>query len=112
MVCKEDAIRVTDEGLVFSAEFCIGCGDCIAACPKDAVGIAEEGLSLFLGGRAGRAIRLGTSVPGRVAEGDVPVLTERIIAYFAANAREGERFGQMMDRMGDRTVFMDLGFDF
>jgi dissimilatory sulfite reductase (desulfoviridin) alpha/beta subunit len=110
LVCKEDAIGVDDKGIVFSADHCIGCGDCISICPEDAISIAEQGLTLFLGGHAGRAIRLGTEVPGRVAERDVPVLTRRIITYFATHACEGERFGQMMDRIGEDRVFMDLGF--
>ncbi|WP_245618849.1 4Fe-4S binding protein [Methanogenium cariaci] len=93
-VCKENAITIGDDGLVFSAERCIGCGDCITTCPKDAIGIAEEGLSLFLGGRAGRRIRLGTEVKGRVAEADAAELTERIITYFAAHTRDGERLGR------------------
>ncbi|MDE4908818.1 4Fe-4S binding protein [Methanogenium marinum] len=108
-VCKEDAITMGDDGIVFSPKRCIGCGDCIAVCPKDAVSIADEGLSLFLGGRAGRKIRFGTEVKSRVAEMDVPAITERIITYFAENACDGERFGQMMDRLGDETVFRDLG---
>lgn len=110
-VCKEAAITVADDGLVFSADRCIGCGDCITTCPKDAVCIAEEGLTVYLGGRAGRKIRFGTEVPGRVAEVDVPALTGRIITYFAEHAREGERFGQMMDRIGEETVLRELGLD-
>lgn len=110
-VCKEGAIAVTDDGLVFSPEHCIGCGDCISACPAGAVGIADEGLSLFLGGRAGREIRLGTAVPGLVAEADVPLVTERIITYFAEHAFSGERFVQMMDRLGEETVLRELGLD-
>lgn len=110
-VCKENAITVTDGGILLSADRCIGCGDCITTCPQDALSIADDRLTLFLGGRAGREIRFGTTVPGRVAEGDVAALTERIITYFAENAHDGERFGQMMDRMGEETVFRDLGFD-
>ena len=109
LVCKEDAIAVDDEGIIFVSDRCIGCGDCIAVCPVDAISIAEEGLTLFLGGRAGRAIRLGTEVPGSVLANDVPALTERIITYFAENACDGERFGQMMDRMGGDRVFRELG---
>jgi dissimilatory sulfite reductase (desulfoviridin) alpha/beta subunit len=110
LVCKEGAIEVDDEAIVFSVDRCIGCGDCITTCPENGISIAEEGLTLFIGGRAGRAIRLGTEVPGRVAEHDVPALTRRIITYFAAHACEGERFGQMMDRIGEDRVFRALGF--
>lgn len=110
-VCREGAIAVTDDGIVFSSERCIGCGDCITACPKDAVLVADEGLSLYLGGRAGREIRLGTEVPGLVAEADVPLVTERIITYFAEHAHDGERFVQMMDRIGEETVLRELGPD-
>ena len=110
-ICKEGAITVTGDSIAFSAERCIGCGDCITTCPKDAISITEEGLSLYLGGRAGREIRFGTAVPGLVREADVPAVTDRIITYFAENACDGERFGQMMDRMGEETVLLALGFD-
>ncbi len=110
-VCKEDAITMSDDGIIFSLQHCIGCGDCITACPKDAISIAEEGLSLFLGGRAGRKIRFGTEVKGRVKEADVPELTNRIITWFAENACDGERLGQMMDRLGEEMVLRDLGLD-
>ena len=108
-VCKEDAITMGDDGIIFSPERCIGCGDCIAACPEDAISIADDGLSVFLGGRAGRKIRFGTEVSGRIAEADVASLTDRIITYFAENACDGERFGQMMDRLGEEMVLRDLG---
>jgi len=110
-VCREGAITVTDDEIVFSPERCIGCGDCISTCPADAISIAYEGLSLYLGGRAGREIRLGTEVPGLVAEADVPHVTERIITYFAEHAHDGERFVQMMDRIGEETVLRELGLD-
>jgi dissimilatory sulfite reductase (desulfoviridin) alpha/beta subunit len=110
-VCREGAIAVTDDGIVFSPERCIGCGDCITACPAGAISIAYAGLSLYLGGRAGREIRLGTEVRGLVSEADVPLVTERIIYYFVVHARDGERFVQMMDRLGEETVLRELGFD-
>jgi len=55
--------------------------------------MAEEWLSLFLGGRAGRKIRFGTEVPGHVAQADVPSITNRIVTWFAENAPDGERLG-------------------
>jgi len=110
-VCREGAIEMRDEVLHFVADRCIGCGDCIAACPQDAVGIAGEGLSLFLGGRAGRAIRIGTPVPGLVAEAEVPEITDFIITFFTDNTCKGERFGEMMDRIGVETVLHGIGLD-
>lgn len=42
-VCPEDAIQRREDGLVWiDPAICTGCGDCVAACPYDAVSVDEE----------------------------------------------------------------------
>ncbi|MDD3857300.1 MAG: 4Fe-4S binding protein [Methanoculleus sp.] len=108
-VCREGAVRVVDGTAVYSVENCTGCGDCIAICPMEAIGVAAEGVSFFLGGRSGRVIRIGTGAEGLVAGGEVLPVVERLLDHFRENALPGERFGDMMERVGVEKVFAAVG---
>jgi len=108
-VCREGAVRVTDGEVFFSGEACIGCGDCITVCPKDAIGIASEGLRLYLGGRSGRVLQVGVEAEGLVAEEEAPGVVGRLLDYFRENAQPGERLGELMDRVGEDEVFSAVG---
>lgn len=110
-VCREGAVEVEEEACTFSPAHCIGCGDCIALCPKDAIAVREQGLALFLGGQAGRRVRAGTRVAGLIPEAEVPALVARVIDYFAEHTQEGERLGQMLERLGEDEVFAALGLE-
>ncbi|UUX92589.1 4Fe-4S binding protein [Methanoplanus endosymbiosus] len=107
--CKENALKIEDEKLNFNPELCVGCGDCIKKCSSDAVKISESGLTLYLGGRAGREIYIGEEAEGLIPEDKIPEITDCIITYFENNADIGERFGSMMARIGKGKVFNDLG---
>ncbi|QSZ66952.1 4Fe-4S dicluster domain-containing protein [Methanofollis aquaemaris] len=110
-LCREGVVSIDEGTFVFSSERCIGCGDCIAVCPKDAISVREQGLTLFLGGQAGRRVRAGTRLAGLVPEEEVPALVARVIDYFAEHTRKGERLGQMLDRLGPDEVFAALGLE-
>ena len=108
-VCREGAVRVVDGTAVHSGENCTDCGDCIAICPMGAIGVAAEGVHIFLGGRSGRVIRIGTEAEGLVAEGEVLQVIERLLDHFKENALPGERLGEMMERVGVEKVFAAVG---
>ncbi|KDE55834.1 4Fe-4S binding protein [Methanoculleus sp. MH98A] len=108
-VCREGAVLVADGGALFSEEDCIGCGDCISVCPTGAIGVASEGLRFFLGGKSGRVLRVGTGADGLVAEEEAVAIVGRLIDWFRENALPGERFGEMMMRVGRETVFAAAG---
>ena len=110
-ICNENAVRITDGKLTFDPELCIGCGDCIDICKNGSVLVKEAGVSLFLGGRAGREIIIGSHVRGLIPESEIPETAERLITYFSEHAKKGERFGSMTARIGKAKVFNDLGFD-
>lgn len=107
-VCREGGVAVVDDRVCFSADACIGCGDCIAICPAGAVTAETEGVVVYLGGMAGRHIRTGVRAAGPLAPGDLPAFVGGVIDYFACHAEKGERFGNMMDRIGEEEVVSDL----
>ncbi|MDN5340311.1 MAG: hypothetical protein PWQ30_1420 [Euryarchaeota archaeon] len=108
-VCREGAVRVDDDGVLYSEEACIGCGDCIAICPGGAIGVATEGLRLFLGGRSGRVLQVGTEADDLIAKDEAVAVIGRLLEYFRENGLPGERFGEMMERVGEETVFAAVG---
>ncbi|MDN7013650.1 nitrite reductase [Methanoculleus sp. FWC-SCC3] len=108
-VCREGAVQVVDGKVLFSEEACIGCGDCITICPADAIGVASEGLRFFLGGRSGRVLRVGTEADGLITEEEAVAIVGRLLGCFRENALPGERFGEMMERVGRETVFAAAG---
>jgi anaerobic sulfite reductase subunit C len=109
-ICREGGVAVVDEKIVFSADACIGCGDCVAVCPAGAVTAETQGVVVYLGGMAGRHIRTGVRAAGPLVQADVPDFVGRVIDYFACHAEKGERFGEMMERIGEEEVFSALTF--
>lgn len=107
-VCRESGVAVVDDTICFSADTCIGCGDCISICPSGAVTAGTRGVVVYLGGMAGRHIRTGRRVAGPLAPEDIPAFVERTVDYFACHAEKGERFGEMMERIGEEEVLSAL----
>ncbi len=108
-VCREGAARVTDGEVFFSEEDCVGCGDCIAVCPTEAIGVAAEGLRFSVGGRSGRVVRAGVEAEEMVPVEAALEIVGRLLDYFRENAQPGERLGELMDRVGVEEVFAAAG---
>ncbi|MDK2974588.1 MAG: hypothetical protein PWP08_959 [Methanofollis sp.] len=102
--CREEAIEMGDGGVVFFADRCVGCGRCIAVCREDAIVTAKTGFAVFLGGRAGRHLQIGSRLADPIPFDAAADFVDRAIAYYIAHARKGERFGEMMRRIGEEEV--------
>jgi dissimilatory sulfite reductase (desulfoviridin) alpha/beta subunit len=98
--CKVNAIEITDGVLTIDSEKCIMCGECISVCKKDAMQIAEEGFTIYIGGKVGRKPRMGIRILKTVNEPVMFEVLERTIAYYRENAVEGERIIDVIDRCG------------
>ncbi|WP_406660702.1 4Fe-4S binding protein [Methanolobus sp. ZRKC3] len=98
--CKVDAITITEGNLYLNRDKCILCGDCISACRKDAMQVADEGFTIFIGGKVGKRPRIGNRVLKTVDEAVVFDALEKTLNYYRENAHEGERLGDVIDRCG------------
>ncbi|WP_298667335.1 4Fe-4S dicluster domain-containing protein [uncultured Methanofollis sp.] len=107
-VCREGGVDVVEDRIHFSADACIGCGDCTAICPSGAATTETSGVVVYLGGMAGRHIRTGIRATGPLGVGNVTTFIGRAIDYFAGHAEIGERFGDMMERIGKDEVVSSL----
>lgn len=95
------------------SKFKIGVSGCINSCSETAVkdlGIVgtPKGFNILIGGNAGVRPRLGDMLAENVAPADVVSLVDKIIEYYKQNARNYERMGMMIDRIGIDKVKQDL----
>lgn len=107
-VCKAGAIEKVDKKVKWHSEKCLGCGKCIAACQFDAMVKEKEGVAVFLGGKFGRKHRLGNRIEDIFSVEQIDELTEKILEYYSKNANAGERFADMIDRIGFENIQKEL----
>ena len=79
-----------------------GCpNQCAETCIKD-IGLVgfPNGWKFFVGGNGGGKARLGLELARDLSEQQVIDLTDKVIAYYKANANPNQRIGSMIDKMG------------
>ncbi|MDI9394832.1 MAG: 4Fe-4S binding protein [Euryarchaeota archaeon] len=98
--CKVGAIKVLEDKACIDTEKCILCGACIAACQKDALRAEKTGCTIFVGGKAGRQPRPGTKLIELADEEQLFSVLEKTFEYYRREGLDGERFGDLLDRLG------------
>ncbi len=98
--CSSSAITFENDGLYIDRDKCVSCGSCIKVCRKDAMQAKEQGFTIFAGGKVGKRPRIGDMLLRTTDEAMVFDLLERSIGYYRENAVEGERLGDVIDRLG------------
>ncbi|HOT45382.1 MAG TPA: 4Fe-4S binding protein [Spirochaetota bacterium] len=101
-LCRERAMALEGlEGRVIPAinGRCVFCGECIAACPFDAVLPARTGFRILLGGRLGRRPRLGTELPGFRTEGEITDIVKKAYLLYQSTP-PGARLGDIIEERG------------
>lgn len=88
---------------------CIYCSICTSNCPTNAWYAAKKGYILWIGGTMGKIPRLGTRLKKLIeSESELYGLIDKVIKYYQANGRKRERFGHMIERLGETKVKEDL----
>lgn len=99
--CPLHAIeRVGTDKPCIETQACNNCGRCIKACPFGAIIAEETRLKVFLGGRWGKQIRIGTAMSTLFTEQEVLFLIEKAILLFKDEGIQGERFASVIERLG------------
>lgn len=98
--CKVGAISMVDGKVVIDREKCNNCGLCIGKCHFDAIEEGKKGLKIYLGGKWGKASRPGTPITGIYNEEEMMSILEKSILVYREQGKTGERFGDMIDRIG------------
>ena len=101
-VCPQKIITVDKAArtLAIDESNCVYCGRCIKSCPADAWQ-GRSGFVISFGGLYGNRIAIGkTFLPIVFDEAKLYSIVEAALGYFETNAKSGERFRNMLDRLG------------
>ena len=106
--CPMKASEVVLGKLKRNEELCNYCGRCISKCAFGAVKKKREGYKIYVGGRWGKAIRIGTPINGIFTQDETMTILEKAIRLYKEKGKEGERFGVMIERIGLQVVEEDI----
>ena len=100
-VCPTKAITVDKKGktLEIDRDKCIYCGKCIKSCSAALSG--EFGFVVSFGGLYGNRIAVGKNILPLIFDEDkLYAIVDVALKFFDENAKPGERFRNMLDRVG------------
>lgn len=89
-----------DGKLAIAKEDCNHCGRCVKSCPFGALTGEETLYKVYVGGRWGKKVRIGTALSALFTREEVISLVEKAILLFKRDGKPGERFGQTVERLG------------
>lgn len=102
--CPMAAASVQDGTLVLNDHLCNNCGRCAGKCPFGALETEETLYKVYVGGRWGKQIRIGSPLNKLFTREEVLDVVEKAILLFKSKGETGERFGQTVDRLGIAKV--------
>ena len=107
--CPNKVISVDNGKVQIDKTLCKRCGRCIGKCPFHVFDEFINGYAVYIGGRWGRDISLGKKINKLfITKKEVFNTIEKAILYFKENAKEKERFAQMIERIGFAEVEKNL----
>lgn len=98
--CPDEAMEMVEERIVITREKCLVCGACVGACPAEVISCSRNGWRVLAGGRLGRHPRLGAELPGVYTSDEVLPIISKALSIWMDNYEERRRFGWVMDRIG------------
>lgn len=98
--CKVGAISIVDGKAFIDRDKFNNCGLCIGKCHFDAIEEGKKGLKIYLGGKWGKTSRPGNPITGVYTENEMMAILEKAIFIYREQGKTGERFGNMIDRIG------------
>lgn len=101
-VCREEAITLTgpEEGPRFDWQRCLACSQCVKVCPTGAIVQGPAGYRILLGGKLGRHPQLGRELSGIFPVEATLAVVDACLIHFKRENRDGERFGELINRTG------------
>jgi anaerobic sulfite reductase subunit C len=101
-VCPTKAIKIekSNKSLVLDEDACNYCGKCVKACPTSAWE-GKSGFIVYFGGLFGNSISIGKQLfPILFEKEDLHKVIEATLEFFKTHAKQSERFGKTLDRVG------------
>ena len=102
--CPTGAAAIVDGSIHFDKDSCINCGQCAGKCPFDVTDSLVTCYKVYVGGKWGRSVRIGTALDFLVSAEDIIDLIDRTLQLYKNQGITGERFGDTCDRLGMDAV--------
>ena len=102
--CPMNAASIENGKMVIDKSICNNCGKCISKCHFNAIPDGEVGYKIYLGGRWGKKIRMGSPLNNMFTKKEALDLIEKAILLYKDKGISGERFGETIDRIGIEEV--------
>ncbi|MFH1283823.1 MAG: Mov34/MPN/PAD-1 family protein [bacterium] len=108
-VCPTKAIYKENNEYKLDKAKCILCSICTSTCPTASWIPRKKGYSLFIGGTMGKIPRLGTRFLELIESKDrLMKLIDNGVNIYRKYGRKKERFGHMIDRIGEKKVIREI----
>ncbi|MDK2938991.1 MAG: anaerobic sulfite reductase subunit [Methanolobus sp.] len=98
--CGSSAITIENGCLYQDLDKCVSCGSCIRVCRKDSMQNQQQGYTIFVGGKVGKKPRMGDMLLRTTDRSVIFDVLEKSVNYYRETALEGERLGDVIDRVG------------
>lgn len=97
--CPIKACKVENGKLKINEE-CNNCGVCVNKCPFGATDNATVMHKIYIAGRWGKKIRIGTAISKLFTQDEAIKMIEKTILFFKENGLSGERLSDTVERIG------------
>ncbi|MBQ7087004.1 MAG: 4Fe-4S binding protein, partial [Clostridia bacterium] len=97
-------VAKVENGKLVIPEDCNNCGVCVGKCPFGAIEGGTVMHKIYIGGRWGKRIRLGTALDKLFTEEEVMKTIEKTILFFKEQGLSGERLSDTVERIGWEKV--------
>ena len=102
--CPMAATAMKDDKMTIDPQICNNCGRCMGKCPFGALENSETMYKVYVGGRWGKKVRMGSALNKLFTREEVLNVVEKAILLFKSKGESGERFGETVDRLGVEKV--------
>lgn len=99
-VCPMKACTLKDGILEIDKEICNDCGMCVGKCNFKAIPDGNVGYKVYIGGRWGKQIRIGSLINKIFTKDEALNAIEKSILLFKEQGLSGERFSTTIERIG------------
>ena len=102
--CPMKAASIENGKMKIDKSICNNCGLCISKCYFKAISDGEQAYKVYIGGRWGKKIRMGSPLSNLFTKDDALNVIEKAILLYKYKGIPGERFGTTIDRLGIENV--------
>lgn len=103
--CEMHAVYKAGGKIHIDTKACTHCGQCMNQCEYGVISSGISGYKLYIGGRWGKEIKAGYPL-SKIILGEEQLLSviERAIALYKESGNQGERFADVIQRIGNAEV--------